>query len=429
MQKILIVDDEAYSREAIAETIHWEDYQIQVLCASNGKEALEILIEDNIDVMITDIKMPEMSGLELLAEVHKLGIDIEVIILSSYNEFELVRQAMKLGTDDYLFKPTMLQDDIIEAVLKATKKQKEKEIQKKEKVQQTNEYSRIKGKKELLFDLINGRKMEDDIFLNKMQDFQIPFNMNEILVVVFKIIKYTNSMAEIFENDSYLMKASVCNVLNESLEQVPNHELISNNFKEYIVIIWNNENSNEKNYYILIDQAIQKSAEFIERYYKVDLTVGISNIGNQLKDIASLYREASFESDKVDFDHIKVHYASNLNGSAPIKRELLTSLNYIKDNLGNQNLSLQMIADYIGVSKNYYSKAFKEATGVNFIDYITRLRVEKARNLYRYTDFKIYEIAEQVGYSDWHYLYSVYKKIIGHSMSQEKRQQEKGYSQ
>ena len=423
MQKILIVDDEAYSREAIAETINWEDYQIQVLCASNGKEALKVLIEENIDVMITDIKMPEMSGLELLAEVHKLGIDLEVIILSSYNEFELVRQAMKLGTDDYLFKPTMLQDDIIESVLKAAKKQKEKGIEKKEKVQQTLDYTKIKAKEALLFDLVNGRKMEDDIFASKMQDFQIPSNTSEILVVVFKLIKYAGSMAEIFENDSYLMKASVCNVLNESLEQVSNHELISNNFNEYIVIVWNNEDSKDKEFLILIDQAIQKSIEFIKRYYKVDLAVGISNIGNRMKDIARLYREASFESDKVDLDHIMVHYASNLSGSALIKRELSISLDYIKENLGNQNLSLQMISDYIGVSKNYYSKAFKEATGVNFIDYITRLRVEKARNLYLHTDLKIYEIAEKVGYSDWHYLYSVYKKIIGHSMSQEKRQQ------
>ena len=58
---------------------------------------------------------------------------------------------------------------------------------------------------------------------------------------------------------------------------------------------------------------------------------------------------------------------------------------------------------------------------VNFIDYVTRLRVEKARSLYMNTDMKIYEIAELVGYSDWHYLYSVYKKQLGHSMSKEKR--------
>ena len=97
------------------------------------------------------------------------------------------------------------------------------------------------------------------------------------------------------------------------------------------------------------------------------------------------------------------------------------ALDYIRDQLGDKDLSLQTVADQVGISRNYFSRIFKEVMGVNFIDYVTRLRVEKARSLYINTDMKIYEIAELVGYSDWHYLYSVYKKQLGHSMSKEKR--------
>ena len=79
-----------------------------------------------------------------------------------------------------------------------------------------------------------------------------------------------------------------------------------------------------------------------------------------------------------------------------------------------------MVAEKIGVSKNYFSKIFKESTGVKFVDYITKQRMEQARNLYLNSDLKIYEIAELVGYSDWHYLYNLYKKIYGHSLSKEK---------
>ncbi|MBP1754627.1 MAG: response regulator [Firmicutes bacterium] len=421
MQKLLIVDDEAFSREAIAETINWEEYQMQVICASNGKEALNVLMEDNVDILLTDIKMPEMSGLELLAEVHKLGIDIEVIVLSSYNEFDLVRQAMRLGTCDYLFKPTMLPNDIIESVQKAANKQKEKEIDKKAIRQQTNIYNTTKGKEAFLLDLMNGRKMEEKVFDKKIQELQLFPKVNGLVIIVFKIIKYLGSMAEIFENDNYLMKASVCNVINETLGMLPNHELISNNFNEYIVIAWSNDSINEENLINQIDEALQKIVDFMEKFYKIDFAIGISNIGNQMKDINQLYKEASFEADKGDLDHKKVHYANDFGGNTLLMREILTSLDYIKEKLSDKDLSLQMVADYIGVSKNYYSKAFKEVTKVNFIDYVTKLRVEKARNLYINSDLKIYEIAEKVGYSDWHYLYSVYKKLLGHSMSQEKR--------
>jgi YesN/AraC family two-component response regulator len=263
--------------------------------------------------------------------------------------------------------------------------------------------------------------MEEDVFDKKMQNFQLSLKVNGLVIIVFKIIKYLGSMAEIFENDNYLMKASVCNVINETLDQLPNHELISSNFNEYIVIAWSNESVYEKELIHQIDQALQKTAEFLEKFYKIDFAIGISNIGNQMKDVNRLYKEASFEADKGDLDHKKVHYANNFGGNTLLLREILTSLDYIKEKLGDKDLSLQMVADYIGVSKNYYSKAFKEVTKVNFIDYITRLRVEKARNLYINSDLKIYEIAEKVGYSDWHYLYSVYKKLLGHSMSQEKR--------
>ena len=75
----------------------------------------------------------------------------------------------------------------------------------------------------------------------------------------------------------------------------------------------------------------------------------------------------------------------------------------------------------LNIRLNYFSRIFKEGLGVNFIDYVTRLRVEQARSLYINTDMKMSEIAELVGYSDWHYLYSVYKKQLGHSMSKEKR--------
>ena len=425
MQKILIVDDEAYSREAIAETISWKDYGIEVLCASNGREALEILTQDTIDVMLTDIKMPEMSGLELLVEIRRLAMDLEVIILSSYNEFELVRQAMKLGTYDYLFKPSMLQVDIIDSVLKAAGKQKEKKIEKKEELYRKKNYDKTKEKETFLYELLNGRKMEEDIFKKKMHHLQLPFVMNEGLIIVFKLIKYSFSIGEIFENDSYLMKVSVCNVINESFELLSNYVLVSVNFNEYIVIVWNQDASGEKEFLLRIDQTIKKLSLFLEKYYKLDLAVGVSNIGRSMKDAAMMYREALFEAEKGTLDQIRVHYASDFNGSVLLKKELSASLDYIKENLGDKNLSLQSVADDIGVSKNYFSKAFKEATGVNFIDYITRLRVEKASNLYQYTDLKIYEIAEKVGYSDWHYLYSVYKKILGHSMSQEKRHQGK----
>ena len=93
----------------------------------------------------------------------------------------------------------------------------------------------------------------------------------------------------------------------------------------------------------------------------------------------------------------------------------------MSEHLDDPTLSLQMLAERANMSKNYFASLLKEQTGENFVAYLTRLRVHRARELYLNTDLKIYKIAEAVGYSDWHYLYQVYRKYVGHSLSQEKR--------
>lgn len=239
---MLIVDDEAFAREAVIESVDWRQYDLTVKGVSSAEEALAFMEEQNVDILMTDVKMPHKGGLELIEEVRAKGMDPGIIVLSSFNEFDLVRGAMRLGVEDYLFKPSMMPKDILDAVLK------------------------VKSR----------------------------------------------------------------------------------------------------------------------RTKKRDATAGTG-------------------------------------GQEVQKREMQKALAYIRTHLGEKDLSLTMVADHIGMSKNYFSKIFKESMGENFVNYVTRLRMEYARELYLGSDRKIYEIAEMVGYSDWHYFYNLYRKTFGHSLSYEKR--------
>lgn len=245
---MLIVDDEVFARRAVAESIAWADYEIQVFQVSSGEEAMEFMEKHPVDLLMTDIRMSGMSGLELIGKVVEKGWNPAMIVLSSYNDFDLVRSAMKLGAGDYLFKPTMMPKDILESVLQ-----------------------------------VLAKKKEEGTGFGK----------------------------------------------EESTKNLPG-------------------------------------------------TQGI------------------------------------------LKREVRQALAYIEENLGNPDLSLGMVADQIGVSKNYFSRIFKETMKEKFVSYVTRLRMERARYLYLNSDLKIYEISEMVGYSDWHYFYNLYKKTYGHSLSKEK---------
>lgn len=114
--KIVIIEDEIRIREGLARLINKLDRSYEVVgTAENGKEGLEIIRREMPDIIITDIRMPVMDGLEMLTALHEAGINRKTIVLSAYSEFEYARQAMRMGIKEYLLKPLAV-SDISEAI-------------------------------------------------------------------------------------------------------------------------------------------------------------------------------------------------------------------------------------------------------------------------------------------------------------------------
>ena len=116
MLKLIIADDERIIRETISTIIDWSQYGIELagLC-SNGIEAYNMILDESPDLVITDIRMPGMNGLELIGRISETDLDTQFILLSGYGEFEYAKQAMKYGVRHYLLKPCNEQQ-IIDAV-------------------------------------------------------------------------------------------------------------------------------------------------------------------------------------------------------------------------------------------------------------------------------------------------------------------------
>mgnify|MGYP004529456719 CR=1 FL=1 len=113
MKNVLLVDDEAMTRIGLKTCVHWESLNIKnVFEASNGLEALEVMDKNNIDILITDIKMSVMDGFALLESIKNRNNPPKVIIMSCYNDYETMHQAILYGVKDFLFKPKMYPSDI-----------------------------------------------------------------------------------------------------------------------------------------------------------------------------------------------------------------------------------------------------------------------------------------------------------------------------
>lgn len=113
---VLIVDDESYMVEYIKTLVDWSSYGFdRVLAATGGSLARDLLNQYQPQLLITDIRMPKVSGLDLSALIDEKGYSTKVIIISGYSDFEYAKQAMRYGVSEYLVKP-VLKDDFVESL-------------------------------------------------------------------------------------------------------------------------------------------------------------------------------------------------------------------------------------------------------------------------------------------------------------------------
>lgn len=130
MKKVMIVEDEEWILQGIQSIVHWEELGLSLIhMAHDGLEALELWKKEPVDIIITDIEMPEMSGLELLKEIRVMDEHVRFIILTGFDEFEYAREAIRLEVEDYILKPINeeeLENKLKEAVLRLEELEKKK---------------------------------------------------------------------------------------------------------------------------------------------------------------------------------------------------------------------------------------------------------------------------------------------------------------
>lgn len=130
MKKVMIVEDEELILQGIKSIVNWEKLELELVSmAHNGREALALWDREPVDIIITDIEMPEMNGIEFLGKIREQSELVRFIILTGYEEFEYAREAIRLGAEDYILKP--ISEEALERQLKkAAEKLEEMEKEK-----------------------------------------------------------------------------------------------------------------------------------------------------------------------------------------------------------------------------------------------------------------------------------------------------------
>lgn len=219
MYEILIVDDERSVVEGVAATLPCDNLKIgMVHKAFSVTDALAIMRKHPVDLVITDIRMPGISGLELMDKIHEASPSTQCILLTGYAEFEYAKRAITGGASDYLLKPVD-DEDLIQAVHKALDKVRKEweELVSRDNTLKTMRENLPLLRRDLLLKLMQGHTVQQDALADKLAQLMLPFSKND--AVALFLIRLEEPFVHYDYKDRMLLEYAVSNVAEEVLRE------------------------------------------------------------------------------------------------------------------------------------------------------------------------------------------------------------------
>lgn len=545
MRKALLADDDFLVRSYLKMLSSWEKAGFEITAdVRDGEEALEVLDREKIDLVVTDIAMPLMDGIELIREIRRKYPDIYVIVLSCHDEFEYVKKAMKEGADEYVLKNT-LNEESLYTVLEAAEehiRQSKEEAGVKDQKQQTQEHADTKkdpeednnadadGKTGEKSDQ-TGNMNEKFLFFNQIlagtlsgeerEEKRIragirgKYKNSAVIVIKREETEYTEDPLEEARKEQYSLE--FYRRMQEKLQSRPGEsetekEMIylgngtyccfldlSDEYKSSVMYQHLTGTASacykicaeeEEAYKIGVSnicigadalrQAYQQARMMIKNsfyekdgiaYYEADRAMGkeLPREAEALLEEAELLRKKSekdkfllmagtviqaFKKERCDSQLVrqwfqKLEHKLQVDGTranqhfgyiGEVKKELehLAEQAFecgesdIPEDLSQavkiavdyaarhyrEAVGLGDAAEAAGVNSTYLSYLFSQEMGIGFANYLLNLRMEHARKLLRETNLKMWQVAEESGFNDYHYFSKVFKKAEGMSPAQ-----------
>lgn len=511
MLKIFLVEDEIIMREGIKKNINWEKENFEFIGdAGDGELAYPLIIQKKPDILITDIKMPFMDGLELSRLVKAELPDIKIIVLSGYDEFDYAKEAIDIGIAEYMLKP-VTSAKLIETLHKIEKTildQRERTVVKIGAADEEMKFFRrlVSGSRSVSLLLKEGRELGIELAASEY---------NLLLLQLFAGIDVdeSNNRMEKIRQGLQNLKGSYANIeiadqgreefwfLLKGTENYP-LSVLEREVKTELERLIGFEQQTE--YFGILGRRVERlgdlkvcyeeaNKEFAHRFLRernriydiaeaADTTLDIESLnvsqtdrrtleqflntglksdvdcfidtylnkvgnkniqsmlfrqyvvmdvyiitisvaqkmGYQKQEIVPLYGDEQelmkvFGSVEDTKCYLKKLFETTIDlrdkaASGKYDRVLKQAQEYIEENYSQFDISLNAVAASVNLSPNHFSTIFSQELGETFIEYLTRVRMERAKELLRTTSKKSTEIAYEVGYKDAHYFSNLFKK-------------------
>ncbi len=392
-RKVLIVEDEVLVREGLKSVIGWDKLGMEVVGdAANGRQALEIYERERPDIVLTDIRMPVMDGLELIARIREEDKKTGIVILTCYEEFGYLQEALRMGVSDYILKLKMKPAEIEAAMAKVKKKLDEDEEN--GAGPDGAEEFRLQ-KEEELKRYIFYHQVSIGFFRSRMERLSLAVKEKDMVLLRVVIQRYEKARLKIMDDRGMLIRFVILNTTEEIMEKYGGGETIQEGPDCFLLFM--NVVNDPKDEDSWMEKMQKEISHVLSNFMGVRTVWGVSSVFQSFTELPDKYQECcqKMQDERVD-----------------LSVEIFEAVRYIEENL-TQRLTLNQVASSINLSPNYLSSLFKKELGVGFVDYITEKRVERAKELLENTGLRTYEVAQQAGFVDESYFSKTFKRLTG----------------
>jgi len=371
---IVIVDDEPVIRDGVKRTVQSRFPSFQVHLAAGPEEAVQVLRSQHVDVVLTDILMPGMTGLELMSVSRKRHPHVKWVVISAHSEFAYAQEAVRLGARDYLLKP-IGKEALTELIRKLHEEvQTESQISQEAQLLKAN----LKYLREAVFQRwasgLDIGRIDLKPFIDRHPQFRL---------VMVKM-----------ESDRkvHLEHFIIENVFSELIDRYGHGFVVSYDSQSLLGLVTLREP-------LCLESLTNELKSHLKTYLKVPFQVMASPLIRDFRTVPEEVQKLRQASNTQVYEH----YARGGDKAVEV------ALQYIRTQF-HADLSLEKVASVVYLNPVYFSQLFKQKTGLGFKEYVTQLRMEQAKQLLHNPQLKLADVAERIGYQDMRHFTQVFRK-------------------
>lgn len=477
MYKVLLVDDEPWALRGIRKAFPWEDMGFAVIAeTTRSTDALETILAGNPDAIFTDIRMPRLTGIELMQQARARGCGSEFIVVSGFSEFSYAQEAIRLGAFDYCLKPVDLG-----YAAKLLARLKEHLDARKMRDDGMLWDALMEGRGDLgealrrrgfaggsgcfqVASIVYGEQARPEavsLCLGDTRHIALKAGQNKLVVVFDAAGDGKSRLVAGNPHGTYMGLSTSADSADEITRLVPEADTAAADF-----FIYGRHRVYEfaKKNIAAVNACVEKILPLIGKSGTEELGGAIDGIpayfisqGLHIGDLAYLWNQlAAYIARKhpeaaagtalefTDYNHIVEqfhdfeslcdHLCNELaiagDSAKPVKeetagqnREFGKLLKYMQGHYDGQLYQRDLAKEFF-INQKYLSYLFKRHTGSTFSDYLNRIRIDKSRELLEDYDLTIDEVAQRSGYNDYFYFIKVFKKYNGKTPSQYRKENE-----